>query len=615
MGLLLLGHRRLVPVLRPVAPRGVAFFSSRAPPTDVPPAAGAAAAVPPADPPKAPPSAGPAAVAPPEADAPSPRMSLWARLTGGRPGPGSVAPGPGSSEGSAHIGSLLPRLGELLFHDAAHREHTIQEPVYPTLTPLRPEYLETLPPVFFDTLRPSPGPGLPEHLRRHHKLLSDFVSEHFAHVEIRNAIGYGSGALPQNAQADFGQGKMLDFIFVVDRPEEFHRRNMERYPDHYPAYARLLGARMATRIQALGGGIYYNSQVTLQEQPVKYGVISTEAYIGDLLRWDSFYTAARLQKPTMELALRGRPTPAAVGPVLGKPAYRPPGSAPGPARMAGALGWESDPMNYFFLESAIWNTNRPVVASPSAQDTAIGAMIRLLNRALHRPAASQSLLGVPSSDLDAYADGVLQAAQRQNLRHAVAYARLLLGPEFTLRELFLTITRLSYYGDVRTLVGAEDPRKVANIVDNQFPLFAALYAPVLGELLDYGSGLDRPAGESFADFLARPEALLRQPVSRVSLNQLFTAGLPPAMAVRVVIRDLHRTDFLHVMRSWTHLVEGPRALFGASPYAGRLLVLRTASQSNLRSSVAQTLKGLWTAGPLRAAIYARAKLQKGRAKP
>ena len=58
---------------------------------------------------------------------------------------------------------------------------------------------------------------------------------------------------------------MLDLIFVVDDPLEWHKANLHRHWDHYSAMRRL-GATAITRIQSYSAGVYYNTLVHIESQ-------------------------------------------------------------------------------------------------------------------------------------------------------------------------------------------------------------------------------------------------------------------------------------------------------------------------------------------------------------
>lgn len=75
----------------------------------------------------------------------------------------------------------------------------------------------------------------------------------------------------------------------------------------------------------------------------------------------------------------------------------------------------------------------------------------------------------------------IKAAQHQNLRSAMSTALLLLPNEFSEAELYTKIAAVSYMGDVR-MAFAENPRKVQNIVSNQFSYFRELYMPLFKEV-------------------------------------------------------------------------------------------------------------------------------------
>nr|CCA21334.1 MMP37like protein putative [Albugo laibachii Nc14] len=71
-------------------------------------------------------------------------------------------------------------------------------------------------------------------------------------------------------------------------------------------------------------------------------------------------------------------------------------------------------------------------------------------------------------------DERLLIASRQNLLHAVHYALLNLPEKFTKQKLFMKIASISYAGDFRMTFG-ENPKKVRNIVDGNFQAFCRLY--------------------------------------------------------------------------------------------------------------------------------------------
>ena len=58
---------------------------------------------------------------------------------------------------------------------------------------------------------------------------------------------------------------MLDLIFAVDSPLEWHEENLKRNRDHY-SFVRHLGSKGITSLQKLSAGVYYNTLVTIDSQ-------------------------------------------------------------------------------------------------------------------------------------------------------------------------------------------------------------------------------------------------------------------------------------------------------------------------------------------------------------
>ena len=57
-------------------------------------------------------------------------------------------------------------------------------------------------------------------------------------------------------------------------------------------------------------------------------------------------------------------------------------------------------------------------------------------------------------------------ARRQNLKAAVAAAMIILPQNFSELDLYYIISSLSYAGDIRLLLGAENPKKLENMIYN-----------------------------------------------------------------------------------------------------------------------------------------------------
>ena len=79
-------------------------------------------------------------------------------------------------------------------------------------------------------------------------------------------------------------------------------------------------------------------------------------------------------------------------------------------------------------------------------------------------------------------DPRVRLANQVNLISAVRTALLLLPQKFSEQDLYKTIAGISYLGDPRMTLGAENLNKVSNIVINQMPEFRRLYAPLIENL-------------------------------------------------------------------------------------------------------------------------------------
>lgn len=115
---------------------------------------------------------------------------------------------------------------------------------------------------------------------------------------------------------DSEEPKMLDLVFVVDDPVEWHRENLIRNPGHYSILG-LLGPDMIFTIQSkFKAGIYFNVVMSIDipesvlracgdvgvhgsccPKSMKYGVIQTNDFIDDVTNWTNLYVSGRLHKP------------------------------------------------------------------------------------------------------------------------------------------------------------------------------------------------------------------------------------------------------------------------------------------------------------------------------
>lgn len=123
-------------------------------------------------------------------------------------------------------------------------------------------------------------------------------------IEPEMTFAYGSGVFQQANHAPTSSN-MIDMCIVVDKANliPWHRENMALNPADYSALRRL-GPEKISALQesSFGAQVYFNTLVrTSDSHLIKYGVISTEALINDLLDWSSLYVAGRLHKPVAHM--------------------------------------------------------------------------------------------------------------------------------------------------------------------------------------------------------------------------------------------------------------------------------------------------------------------------
>ena len=127
------------------------------------------------------------------------------------------------------------------------------------------------------------------------RVLSKFPQKH-----LRMAFAYGSGVFKQQGHQDMSKN-MLDFIFAVDNPAEWHQENIVMNNKHY-SFLKFFGPKYVAHVQEkYGANMYFNTLVPCEGRTIKYGVISTKALVDDLLDWNTLYVSGRLHKPVKVL--------------------------------------------------------------------------------------------------------------------------------------------------------------------------------------------------------------------------------------------------------------------------------------------------------------------------
>lgn len=189
----------------------------------------------------------------------------------------------------------------------------------------------------------------------------------------------------------------------------------------------------------------------------------------------------------------------------------------------------------------------------------------------------------------------LLKALKKNLTSAALCSFLLLPDMFTEEEFYLTITGLSYLGDIRMGV-AEDKNKVSNIVSTNMRGFKDLYSPVLHSFL-------HPKELQYADFLMwnKKEGRFIQNKSIVFCHQLIKS-LPTNLVFEMCCvydkEAKHIRDIEEIVKSMARYPE-------LEDVIQKALINIVA-----KSSRSQTLKNITTVSPLEAIKYGSKKFGK-----
>lgn len=180
----------------------------------------------------------------------------------------------------------------------------------------------------------------------------------------------------------------------------------------------------------------------------------------------------------------------------------------------------------------------------------------------------------------------LETVMKINYQSAIHTCLLQLPEEFTEEELFLTLVGLSYNGDFRMIFG-EDRNKIKNIVNAQLPLFHEIYESYLESLIE-------------ANILqVKDRRFIRDCNPRSVLHSL---NLLPKRVQQKLYLEFNKTgklfDIDDVLLALSRSYEYPTYL------------RKSLSQIVQRSSMAQSAKGLLTAGLFKSSKYSLMKMVK-----
>lgn len=183
----------------------------------------------------------------------------------------------------------------------------------------------------------------------------------------------------------------------------------------------------------------------------------------------------------------------------------------------------------------------------------------------------------------------LRSAVEQNLRSAAQAALLTLPSHFTAYELFHSIAGLSYKGDFRMIFG-ENKQKVHNIVAPQLSEFFTLYQPAMRELSRYLA----VNMHGFEPGSHKPAIVFEQDKSNEA-TQFHLRNLPTELRRRLQRNAACRGDYEDVVEHLSLTPTLPK------------IVQVSVNDIVWRSSIAQSIKNIPTAGIFKSLIYSYRK--------
>lgn len=219
----------------------------------------------------------------------------------------------------------------------------------------------------------------------------------------------------------------------------------------------------------------------------------------------------------------------------------------------------------------------------------------------------------------------IRVANQRNLLSAVRCSLLLLPESFTERELYSTITGLSYQGDPRMTYGSENPKKIDNIVTHQIRNFRLLYHDLIMSLPNISYADEKAVSTSDWMDNTALDLKLNQDMD-VERRANMVRRLPKSFREKVYF--LYQRKFAIPGREFLDMLEASKdedAKGSLKRQVGGAFDRRIAAEKDLPAmvtkainqtvywpSTVQSAKGILSAGPIRAWQYLREKRAKGK---
>jgi len=218
-------------------------------------------------------------------------------------------------------------------------------------------------------------------------------------------------------------------------------------------------------------------------------------------------------------------------------------------------------------------------------------------------------------------DPRIRLANQVNLISALRTALLMLPETFTERELYCKIAGISYMGDPRMTLGAENPLKVNHIVDSQMTNFRQLYFPLIENLPNVAFNDSHTTHRSWIES-TEVNCRLEQDNDPTKRGNMVRR-LPKAF--RKKLYSASRGLFETSTKDFEDFVAASEDEYAFSSRLGSSFDKKIAGGKDLDKTVAdvvrktvrwptitQSIKSILTAGPARSWKYVTEKRAKGR---
>ncbi|KAM9981799.1 hypothetical protein ACTFIY_004112 [Dictyostelium cf. discoideum] len=227
------------------------------------------------------------------------------------------------------------------------------------------------------------------------------------------------------------------------------------------------------------------------------------------------------------------------------------------------------------------------------------------------------ILNLPTSSTEGLKE-IQEINSEYNLKSAVITSLLMLPETFTEYDLYHTISKLSYSGDIR-MKGAENPMKTHNIVINNIDGFRSLYFPIInGHLTQYLNVILENGDEVNSSLILSSQNNNNNKNNNNKKNKDETTTTTPKMVtfkskqdpmnylnLLMMLPGSIKSTMLKEVRNNMKLKKSDEKI---DPTILHNLIFMIVS----KSSFAQTVKGVFTAGISKSLNYMKLKLKKNK---